>query len=45
MRLGGGETNPLEVGGTEQAERHATELTGLDIPERCGDLYWLVAPS
>jgi hypothetical protein len=44
MRLGGGETNPLEVGGTAQAERHATELTEQDVPERCGDLYWLVAP-
>jgi hypothetical protein len=44
IRLGGGETNPLEVGGAAQAERRATDLTGQDIPERCGDLYWLVAP-
>jgi hypothetical protein len=44
IRLGGGETNPLEVGGTAQAEDRATELTGQDIPERCGDLYWLVSP-
>ena len=45
LRVGGGETNPVEIGGTAAAERRASELTGLDIPERCGDLYWLVSPD
>ena len=45
LRVGGGETNPIEVGGAAEAERWASELTGLDIPERCGDLYWIVSPS
>ncbi|MGH2673787.1 MAG: hypothetical protein ACRDHC_12495, partial [Actinomycetota bacterium] len=44
VRFGGGERNPLEMGGEAKAESSATELTGLDIPERCGDLYWLVSP-
>jgi hypothetical protein len=39
---GGGETRPIEVGSTAEAEQWASELTGLDIPERCGDLYWIV---
>lgn len=34
----------LEVGGTSAAEQWASELTGLDIPERCGDLDWIVSP-
>ena len=45
LRVGGGETNPVEIGGAAAAERRASELTGLDIPERCGDLYWLVSPG
>ena len=45
LRVGGGETNPVEIGGAAAAERRASELTGLDIPERCGDLYWLVSPD
>lgn len=44
VRFGGGEGRPREVGGVAAAEAWATELTGLDIPERCGDLYWLVSP-
>ena len=44
IRLGGGERRPIEIGGTAEAERNASELTGADIPERCGDLFWLVAP-
>ncbi|HJS26859.1 MAG TPA: hypothetical protein VJ913_07025 [Actinomycetota bacterium] len=44
IRFGGGETRPREVDGTADAERHATELSGQDVPERCGDLYWLVSP-
>jgi hypothetical protein len=44
IHVGGGERNPLEIGGTAEAERYASEATGQDIPERCGDLYWLVAP-
>lgn len=44
LRVGGGETNPIEVGGAAEAERSVSELTGLDIPERCGDLYWIVSP-
>jgi hypothetical protein len=44
LRVGGGERNPIEMGGDAAAERYATELTGLDIPERCGDRYWLVSP-
>jgi hypothetical protein len=43
LRVGGGETNPIENGGAAEAERRASELTGLDIPEKC-DLYWLVSP-
>jgi len=45
LLVGGGEANPIEVGGTAEAERWASELTGLDIPERCGDLYWIVSPG
>ncbi len=45
IRLGGGERRPIEIGGTAEAERYANELTGQHVPERCGDLYWLVAPS
>jgi hypothetical protein len=44
IRIGGGETRPTEVGGVEAAEGWATDLTGADIPERCGDLYWIVSP-
>lgn len=44
LTVGGGETNPIEVGGEVAAEGWATELTGLDIPEHCGDLYWIVSP-
>lgn len=44
LRVVGGETNPIEVGGAAEAERWASELTGRDIPERCGDLYWIVSP-
>ena len=44
LRVGGGEMNPLEIAAAE-AERWASELTGLDIPERCGDLYWIVSPT
>lgn len=45
IRLGGGETRPREVGGTAAAERWASELTGLQMPDRCGDLYWIVSPD
>ena len=44
IRVGGGERRPLEMGGAAAAERSITVLTGGDIPERCGDLYWLVSP-
>ncbi|HEY6567712.1 MAG TPA: hypothetical protein VI341_09360 [Actinomycetota bacterium] len=44
VRLGGGEGNPTEMGGSDAAERWASDLAGVDIPERCGDLYWLVSP-
>ncbi|MFL5736539.1 MAG: hypothetical protein ACJ76P_04295 [Actinomycetota bacterium] len=44
IELGGGEGRPSETGGAAASERWATELTGVDIPERCGDLYWLVSP-
>jgi hypothetical protein len=44
LRVGGGEGNPLEMGGSAAAERWATDLTGVDVPERCGDLYWIVSP-
>lgn len=44
LRVGGGEGRPREMGGTEAAERWATELTGMNVPERCGDLYWIVSP-
>jgi hypothetical protein len=39
-----GDAYPAGIGGEAKAESSATELTGLDIPERCGDLYWLVSP-
>lgn len=45
LRLGGGEGRPIEMGGEAAAERWASELTGMDIPERCGDLYWIVSPQ
>jgi hypothetical protein len=44
LRVGGGEGNPLEMGGSAAAERWAADLTGVDIPEHCGDLYWIVSP-
>jgi hypothetical protein len=44
IRIGGGERRPREMGGAAAAERSVTELTGEDIPERCGDLYWIVSP-
>ena len=43
--VGGGEGRPREIGGEAAAERWASELTGVDIPERCGDLDWIVSPS
>ena len=44
MRVGGGETNAVEVGGSTAAERWAMELTGADIPDRCSDLFWIFSP-
>jgi hypothetical protein len=44
VRFGGGESNPIEVGGAAASEAWATRLTGKDVPDRCGDLYWLVSP-
>jgi len=44
LSVAGGEMNPVEVGGAAAAHEWATGMTGGDIPERCGDLYWLVAP-
>lgn len=44
ISLGGGEGRPVEMGGTGDAEAWATALTGVDIPEHCGDLYWIVSP-
>ncbi len=44
IRLGGGEGRPIEMGGKTAAEDWASRLTGSEIPERCGDLYWLVSP-
>jgi hypothetical protein len=43
-RFVGGEAGPGNVGGAAKAERWASGLTGSDIPERCGDLYWIVSP-
>ncbi|HEY2802438.1 MAG TPA: hypothetical protein VGJ67_00800 [Actinomycetota bacterium] len=43
VSLGGGESRSSEVGGAAAAEKWATDLTGGDIPERCGDQYWIVA--
>jgi hypothetical protein len=45
IRLVGGEERPSEVGGAAAAERWASELTGLPMPDRCGDLYWIVSPE
>jgi hypothetical protein len=45
IRLVGGETRPIEVGGAAAAEGWASELTGLQVPERCDDVYWIVAPD
>jgi hypothetical protein len=45
VRLGGGETRPDEVGGAGAAEAWASDLTGEQMPDRCGDLYWVVSPS
>jgi len=45
IRLVGGEERPSEVGGAAAAERWASELTGLPMPDRCGDLYWIVFPE
>lgn len=43
VRFGGGE-RPREMGGAAAAEASAIELTSSRIPERSGDLYWLVSP-
>ena len=43
VSLGGGQMSPTDVG-ADEAERWASGLTGLDIPERCGDLYWIISP-
>lgn len=32
IRLAGGERRPIEIGGTAEAERYASELTRADIP-------------
>jgi hypothetical protein len=45
LKVGGGENRPREVGGATASEKWATELTGVDIPERCGDVYWIVSPE
>ena len=39
------EERPSEVGGAAAAERWASELTGLPMPDRCGHLYWIVSPD
>jgi hypothetical protein len=44
VSVGGGETNPTEVGGAAASDGWARELSGDQIPERCGSLYWLVSP-
>lgn len=39
------EGGPVRFGGGERrGERAATDLTGQDVPDRCGDLFWLVSP-
>src|SRR2546423_866296 len=45
FQVGGGGTEPREVGGAAASEQWATGLTGVDIPERCGDMYWIVSPN
>jgi hypothetical protein len=45
VTLGGGEVNPVEVGGSAASTRYATEQTGQVVPDRCGDLFWLVSPG
>jgi hypothetical protein len=45
FEVGGGENRPSEVGGAAASEKWASDLTGVDIPERCGDMYWIVAPG
>jgi hypothetical protein len=44
IRVGGGEGRPVEIGSVEAADHWAEGLTGGDIPERCGHLYWIVSP-
>jgi hypothetical protein len=44
LSVGGGETNPIEVGGNAAADEWAQGLTGQRTPTACGHLYWLVAP-
>jgi hypothetical protein len=43
IRAGGGEGRPVEVGGVGAVDDWAEGITGGDIPERCGHLYWLVS--
>jgi len=45
VTLGGGEVNPVEVGGSTASTRYATEQAGQVVPDRCGDLFWLVSPG
>jgi hypothetical protein len=44
LTVGGGETNPIEVGGNAAADEWAQGLTGQQTPSTCGHLYWLVSP-
>jgi hypothetical protein len=44
IEVGGGETNPVEVGGVAAADEWAERLTGGTIPPACGHLYWIVSP-
>lgn len=42
-QLVGREGEQIRVGGGE-APSWASELADADLPDRCGDLYWIVAP-
>jgi hypothetical protein len=44
LTVGGGGVAPAAVGGAGAAHEWATGLTGGEIPVRCGDTYWIVAP-
>lgn len=46
IRVGGGERNPVAMGGVANVRRHVLQLIGEHVPDRCdASLYWVVSPT